>query len=79
MVLSLPVESCDGSLKYGTGEEQHAAILQSYENLCKVLRNLKDLPLTINSIQGTSPVFRFAEVGYHTQIYLLFSYTMTCI
>lgn len=61
-VLSLPVESCDGSLKYGTGEEQHAAILQSYENLCKVLRNLKDLPLTINSIQGTSPVFRFAEV-----------------
>ena len=47
---------------YGTGEEPHIALLQSYDNLCKILRNLKDLPLTINSIQGISPVFRFTEV-----------------
>ncbi|XP_071171681.1 nucleolar protein 6-like isoform X2 [Mytilus edulis] len=61
-VLSLPIQSYEKNYVYGTGEEQHSFLMQSYDNLCKVLRNLKDMPLTINSIQGTSPVFRFTEV-----------------
>ncbi|XP_056022983.1 nucleolar protein 6-like isoform X2 [Ostrea edulis] len=47
---------------YGTGEEQHNDVIQKYDELCKLLRNLKDLPLSINSIQGSSPVFRYSEV-----------------
>ncbi|XP_060067208.1 nucleolar protein 6-like [Ylistrum balloti] len=61
-LLYLPVRSKKGIKCYGTGEEENVAIMQSYDSLCKLLRNLKDLPLTINSIQGTSPAFRFTEV-----------------
>ena len=50
------------SVPYGTGEEQHVLIQHSYTSLAKQLRGLKDLPLAINTIQGVSPVFRFAEV-----------------
>ncbi|XP_074649988.1 nucleolar protein 6-like [Tubulanus polymorphus] len=50
------------SIKYGTGEEQTIDLIKVYDSLCKQLRQLEDLPLTINSIQGTSPVFRFTEV-----------------
>ncbi|XP_064608729.1 nucleolar protein 6-like [Liolophura sinensis] len=45
-----------------TGEEGHMTVLASYEELCKLLRSFDDLPLTINTIQGTSPIFRFTEV-----------------
>ncbi|KAJ8304133.1 hypothetical protein KUTeg_017716 [Tegillarca granosa] len=61
-VLRLPVQIKNSAISYGTGEEQHQSIIQSYDNLCKLLRNLSDLPLTINSIQGSSPVFRYSEV-----------------
>ncbi|XP_061172085.1 nucleolar protein 6-like isoform X1 [Saccostrea echinata] len=53
--------SGDGDV-YGTGEEQHNDVIQKYDELCKLLRNLKDLPLSINSIQGSAPVFRYTEV-----------------
>nr|XP_022330549.1 nucleolar protein 6-like isoform X1 [Crassostrea virginica] len=48
--------------RYGTGEEQHNDVIQKYDELCKLLRNLKELPLSINSIQGSAPVFRYSEV-----------------
>lgn len=59
-VLRVPVANDDQSV--GTGEEEHTAVIHAYDDLCKMLRRLSDLPLTINSIQGTSPCFRYTEV-----------------
>ena len=64
-LLHLPVKfkpQTEGHLHYGTGEEQNVSLIQVYEELCKMVRKLSDLPLTITSIQGTSPCFRYAEV-----------------
>ncbi|GFS40938.1 nucleolar protein 6 [Trichonephila inaurata madagascariensis] len=47
---------------YGTGEEAHITLLQSFNTLCMELRNLRELPLLIASIQGVSSCFRFTEV-----------------
>ncbi|ESO02201.1 hypothetical protein HELRODRAFT_106517 [Helobdella robusta] len=59
-----PVEgkaSSDSSI-YGTGEEQHDDVIKSFDALSKALRSLEDLPLTFNTIQGLSPIFRYTEV-----------------
>ena len=34
-----------------------------FTELCQDLRRLKDLPLSITSLQGASPTFRYTEVG----------------
>ncbi|GFR09020.1 nucleolar protein 6 [Trichonephila clavata] len=47
---------------YGTGEEAHITLMQSFNSLCAELRNLRELPLLIASIQGVSSCFRFTEV-----------------
>lgn len=60
-LLQCPVNN-DSDDVCGTGEEQHNDVIQKYDELCKLLRNLKDLPLSINSIQGSAPVFRYSEV-----------------
>eukprot|EP00058_Branchiostoma_floridae_P009064 XP_002594552.1 hypothetical protein BRAFLDRAFT_279825 [Branchiostoma floridae] len=46
----------------GTGDEENVTVMRVYNDLCRILRGLQDLPLNITSIQGTSPVFRYAEV-----------------
>ncbi|XP_052280548.1 nucleolar protein 6-like isoform X9 [Dreissena polymorpha] len=51
-----------GTLQYGTGEEQITAVMTVYDSVCKLLRQLPDLPLTINTVQGASACFRFTEV-----------------
>ena len=61
--LPRPARKAQGDYNYGTGEEQYQAALQAYDDLCKQLRSLKDLPLNVNTIQGVSPVFRYSEVG----------------
>lgn len=61
-LLQCPVNN-DSDDVCGTGEEQHNDVIQKYDELCKLLRNLKDLPLSINSIQGSAPVFRYSEVS----------------
>ena len=48
----------------GTGEEEHAAVLSTYDSLCHQIRAMKDLPLAISTIQGISPVFRYSEVSH---------------
>lgn len=48
---------------YGTGEEQHMTVIQTFDGLCKILRSLDGLPLAINTTQGVSPVFRSTEVS----------------
>ncbi len=50
-------------VQYGTGEEQLDSVMHMYDDLCKQLRSLKDFPLAVHSVQGTSPVFRFSEVS----------------
>jgi hypothetical protein len=45
-----------------TGEEINKKILDTFTELARDLRRLRDLPLSINSLQGTSPVFRYTEV-----------------
>ncbi|EGI57170.1 Nucleolar protein 6 [Acromyrmex echinatior] len=47
---------------YGTGEEATLKVLQAFNILEKNLMSLNDMPLTINGVQGSSPVFRYAEV-----------------
>jgi hypothetical protein len=51
---------------YGTGEEQQAAIIASYDDLVKQLHRAvaaaDSLHLSINSVHGVSPVFRYTEV-----------------
>ncbi|KAK3096655.1 hypothetical protein FSP39_002142 [Pinctada imbricata] len=62
MLLQQRADLSDSTISCDTGEMEHQQIMKSYDSLCKLLRNLKDLPLTINSIQGTSPCLRFTEV-----------------
>jgi len=50
-----------GSSDSGTGDEQTQRVIQVYNTLCKQIRAL-ELPLSVNSLQGISPVFRGAEV-----------------
>ena len=45
-----------------TGEEVGKGVGEVFTELSKDLRQLKELPLAITSLQGTSPVFRHAEV-----------------
>lgn len=66
-LLQCPVNN-DSDDVCGTGEEQHNDVIQKYDELCKLLRNLKDLPLSINSIQGSAPVFRYSEVSVQGHI-----------
>ncbi|RLU24256.1 hypothetical protein DMN91_004467 [Ooceraea biroi] len=47
---------------YGTGEEAALKVLQAFNGLEKKLMSLKDMPLTINGVQGSSPVFRYTEI-----------------
>ena len=49
------------AVSYHTGEEQLARASASYEQLARMLRSLRDLPLAIHSIQGVSPALRYAE------------------
>lgn len=62
-LLTLPTK---GSLQdlppYGTGEEANVLVIRSFDTLSKMLRGLSDLPLTVTSVQGVSPIFRYTEV-----------------
>lgn len=49
------------SANSGTGEEDAERVNQVYNTLCKQIRAL-ELPLSVSSLQGISPVFRGAEV-----------------
>ncbi|XP_020297478.1 nucleolar protein 6 [Pseudomyrmex gracilis] len=47
---------------YHTGEEATLKVLQTFNILEKNLMSLNDMPLMINGVQGSSPVFRYTEV-----------------
>merc|ERR1719239_653369 len=48
--------------KRGTGEELSLAALKAFEDVSRAVRNVSSLPLAINSVQGTHPVFRHTDV-----------------
>ena len=61
----------------GTGEEANQAIIRSYESFVKLLRSL-DLPLSLHSVQGLSPVLRGTEVSVHCFICSSFPFMFYC-
>ena len=46
-----------------TGEENQQKVMKVFSELDRQLRDLSDLPLYINSLQGASPIFRQTEVS----------------
>lgn len=61
-VLKVPEFILSDFPPYGTGEEAHMNLLQSFNTLCKQLRNLSEVPLLMASIEGVSSCFRYSEV-----------------
>lgn len=57
-LLSLPPGTIE---RYGTGEERLADVVNMFDEFSKIIKNLKDLPLTINEIHGISSVFRLTD------------------
>ena len=71
----------------GCGEEESVHFIKTFDSLRKEILALNDLPLTINSIQGTDPAFRMTEVmssfGWTNYFFCLGSvviiYLMICL
>lgn len=47
---------------YGTGEGASLCCIDSFNEVGKIIRQLEGLPLTVNSVQGISPVLRYTDV-----------------
>lgn len=45
-----------------SNEESALKVIRSFDEVCKAIRGLDDLPLEVTSIQGVSPVFRYCEL-----------------
>jgi U3 small nucleolar RNA-associated protein 22 len=58
-LLSLPTCIIEN---YGTGEERLEDINLKLDEFSKILKSLKDLPLSINKVYGISPAFRLTDV-----------------
>ena len=56
-------KSVKSAISSNTAEEDTMSVIKSFNELCRVLRSLKSLPLSINAIQGINPVFRHTEVS----------------
>uniref|UniRef100_A0A182K7F9 Nucleolar protein 6 n=1 Tax=Anopheles christyi TaxID=43041 RepID=A0A182K7F9_9DIPT len=48
-------------LVHETIEERSLAVIRTFDSLGRIMRDLDDLPLTINAILGTDPVFRYTD------------------
>lgn len=58
-IISLPSEVVDN---YSTGEEKFANLMVAYDELVKIIKNIKDLPLSFTNIQAISSCMRHTEV-----------------
>jgi U3 small nucleolar RNA-associated protein 22 len=58
-ILSLPNGITEN---YGTGEEKLADAVNAFNEFSSILKNLKELPLSINNINGLSSIFRYTDV-----------------
>ena len=64
MLLGYNLKKKYRKFEYGTGEEHHIMLMKVYDDLAKQLRSLKDLPLTIHSVQATASALRYTEVRF---------------
>ncbi|XP_055636770.1 nucleolar protein 6 [Toxorhynchites rutilus septentrionalis] len=57
------IKPLDRELKelHETVEERALACIRAFDELSKVLKNLDDLPLTINALMGTDALFRYSD------------------
>jgi Nrap protein. len=46
----------------GCGEEENSHVIKTFEELCREIRGLKQLPLVVNTIHGVDTALRFTEV-----------------
>jgi hypothetical protein len=58
-LLSLPTGTINN---YGTGEERLSGVVNTFDEFVRMIKGLKDLPLSINNIHGVSSVFRLTDV-----------------
>jgi hypothetical protein len=58
-LISLPNEIVKD---YGTGEERLTSVLHTLDDLIKILKNLKDMPLSFTNVQSVSSVARLTDV-----------------
>jgi U3 small nucleolar RNA-associated protein 22 len=56
------VQLVPADFDYGTGEEATVRVISALDSLGKQLRQLKNIPLEVSAVQGTSPVFRYSDV-----------------
>ena len=56
------VQLLPSDFDYGTGEEAALRVIGALDSLGKQLRQLKDIPLEVSAVQGTSSVFRYCDV-----------------
>uniref|UniRef100_A0A8C2FMX2 Nucleolar protein 6 n=1 Tax=Cyprinus carpio TaxID=7962 RepID=A0A8C2FMX2_CYPCA len=52
----------DDVINHTTGEEESLEVVQSYDDLSRKLWQLKDLPLSITSVQGAHQALRYTQV-----------------
>ena len=54
-----------------TGEESQQEVMKVFSELSGQLRDIPDLPLAVNSLQGTSPLFRQTEVSVQHRVHYM--------
>ena len=58
-VISLPKEVIDN---YGTGEERFTHVIHTFDELVRIIKNLKGMPLNFSNIQAISSTFSLTNV-----------------
>eukprot|EP00123_Amoebidium_parasiticum_P006098 comp17152_c0_seq1/m.15971 comp17152_c0_seq1/g.15971 ORF comp17152_c0_seq1/g.15971 comp17152_c0_seq1/m.15971 type:complete len:1225 (-) comp17152_c0_seq1:790-4464(-) len=58
----METQQTGGRVQKHTDEEAQTYVMNLYQHVCKEVRNLRDVPLRVHSIQPVSPGLRFTEV-----------------
>lgn len=78
-VLNIPMQVLTPDfLYYGTGEEAHVTLMDSFNSLSKELRKLDGLPLQVSSVRGISPAFHYCDVSYLLVLFFSFIVLFIC-
>ena len=54
------------------GEAEAVGVVQAFTNLSSELRKLKNLPLLVSTVQGSSSIFSYTEVFYDVLVTMTF-------
>uniref|UniRef100_A0A182PF19 Nucleolar protein 6 n=1 Tax=Anopheles epiroticus TaxID=199890 RepID=A0A182PF19_9DIPT len=55
------ITPCPVTMLHETIEERSLAVIRAFDTVGRMMRDLDELPLTINAILGTDPVFRYTD------------------